>query len=312
MVATDQVLKIIGGLSLASFALKAVEAIYKAFFRPSKKLVKFGKWAVITGATDGIGKAYAKALAKKGISIVLISRTESKLKAVKKEIDDKNYKGVEVKHIVCDYSQFDDKAQAAVSSEIKDLDVGILINNVGVSYPYPKYFHELTDEEVNNLMGMNVNSTTIMTKMVIGGMVERKRGAILNIASAAGTITSPLLAEYSAAKGYVEKFSRGLNAEYKKKGIFVQCQTPFYVATKLAKRRKSFDCPTPDEYVVMGLRWIGQSDSVCSPFWLHSLQGYIMSILPTSFIVGQTMSMHMSIRKRGMKKDAAKKAEKSE
>lgn len=310
MVEATEVLTVLGGLSLASFALKALGAIYKTFLRPGKNLKKFGEWAVITGATDGIGKAYAKALAKKGINIVLISRTESKLEAVRNEIIEKS--NVEVKYIVCDYSKFDDKAQATVAAAIKDLDVGVLINNVGVSYPYPKYFHELSDEQVFNLMEMNVNSTTIMTKMVIGGMNERKRGAILNIASAAGTITSPLLAEYSAAKGYVEKFSRGLNAEYNRKGIFVQCQVPFYVATKLAKRRKSFDCPTPDEYVVMGLKWIGQNDSVCSPFWLHAFQGYMMSVLPSSFVVGQTMSMHASIRKRGMKKEAMKKAEKAE
>ena len=153
---------------------------------------------------------------------------------------------------------------------------------------------------------------SLMTKMVVGGMVERKRGAILNIASAAGTITSPLLSEYSAAKGFVEKFSRGLNAEYNSKGIFVQCQVPFYVATKLAKRRKSFDTPTPDEYAVMGCKWIGQNDAVCSPFWLHAFQGYMMSVLPVGLVVGQTMKMHLSIRKRGMKKEEAKKAQKSE
>lgn len=63
--------------------------LYKWFLRPSKNLAKLGKWAVITGATDGIGKAYALQLAKKGISVLLISRTESKLVEVAKEITDK-------------------------------------------------------------------------------------------------------------------------------------------------------------------------------------------------------------------------------
>lgn len=67
--------------------------------RPGKKLTKFGKWAIVTGATDGIGKAYAMALAKKGMSVILISRTEAKLKEVKQEIESKGYKGVEVNYI---------------------------------------------------------------------------------------------------------------------------------------------------------------------------------------------------------------------
>lgn len=310
MVEVEQVLTIIGGVSVASFAMKFLVSFYKFFLRPAKDLRKLGKWCVVTGATDGIGKAYAMALAKKGLSVVLISRTESKLVDVKKEIDEKNYPDVEVKYVVCDYSKFDAAAQQKVAAAVEGLDVGVLVNNVGVSYPYPKYFHELSDEQVHNLTEMNVNSTTLMTKMMIGGMAERKRGAVVNIASAAGTITSPLLAQYSAAKGYVEKLSRGMNAEYAKFNVSVQCQVPFYVATKLAKRRRSFDTPTPDEYVAMALSWTGRtSDAVCNPFWLHALLKYAMDVLPSSVVVGQTMAMHLSIRKRGMKKEAAKLAE---
>lgn len=88
------------------------------------------------GATDGIGKAYALALAKQGLSIMLISRTETKLQDVQKEIESKGYDGVEVKYVVCDYSNFDQKAQNTVNAAITDLDIGVLINNVGVSYRY--------------------------------------------------------------------------------------------------------------------------------------------------------------------------------
>ena len=117
----------------------------------------------------------------------------------------------------------------------------------------------------------------------------------------------PLLSQYSAAKGYIEKFSRGLNAEYSGKGITVQCQAPFYVATKLAKMRKSFTVPTPDSYVKMAVRWVGHSDDVVSPFWFHNLQGWVIDSLPSSIIDPQVMNMHMAIRKRGMKKEAMKK-----
>ena len=77
--------------------------------------------------------------------------------------------------------------------------------------------------------------------------------------------TLPLLAEYSAAKSFIEKFTLALNAEYGPKGISVQCQIPFYVSTKLAKMRKSFSVPTPDEYAKRAVRFVGQKEPVVSP-----------------------------------------------
>ena len=268
---------------------------------------KMGSWGVVTGATDGIGKAYAFKLASKGLNVVLISRTESKLLDCAKEIKDK-YTNVEVKVVVCDYSNFDKTARSKVEKEIKDLDIGVLVNNVGVSYVFPKYFSELEEEEVAALMEMNVNSTTYMTHMVLPGMMERKRGAIVNIASAAGCHTMPLLAQYSAAKGYIAMFSKGLNAECSKKNVTVSCQVPFYVATKLAKLRAAFTVPTPKSYVDMAVKWIGHSgDVVVSPFWLHAVQGWVMDCVPAFLLDPQIFNMHASIRKRGLKKMAAKK-----
>lgn len=273
------------------------------FLRPGKNLKKLGQWAVITGATDGIGKAYAMNLAKKGINIVLISRTEQKLKDVAKEIADKGY-GVETKYVVCDYSKFDKKAQDTVNSAIKDLEVGILINNVGISYRYPVFFHELDDERVSQLMEMNISSAVWMTRMVLPGMLARKSGAIVNLSSGSAMYNMPLLAEYSGSKSFLEKFSRALNAEYKSKGITCQCQIPFYVATKLAKMRKALMVPTPHEYVTAATKWIGYGDAVVSPIFPHALQGYILDHLPESIVTTLVMGQHMAIRKKGLKKDA--------
>ena len=81
------------------------------------------------------------------MSVLLISRTESKLQDVKKEIEEKGYDGVEVSYLVCDYSKFDKAAQDKVAKVVKELEVGVLVNNVGVSYRYPMFFHELKDDE---------------------------------------------------------------------------------------------------------------------------------------------------------------------
>lgn len=271
---------------------------------------KYGKWVVITGATDGIGKAYAFVLAKKGLSLVLISRTEAKLQAVKEEIEAKGYPGVEVKYIVCDYGKFDEAMRTKMQKELDGLEIGVLINNVGMSYRYPRYFHELPDEEVKSLLTLNIDSTVYMTRMVLPGMLERKKGgAIVNLSSGSALVTMPLLAEYGASKSFVEKFSRALNAEYREKkngGISCQCQAPFWVATKLAKMRKSFAVPTPEAYAKAGVNWIGYSDTaVVQPYWVHGLQGWVMQhLLPDSIVTSLVGSTHLAIRKKGIKKDA--------
>jgi len=299
-----QAIVVVGAFTVINFGLKVLTNFYKYFLRPSKNLKKLGEWAVVTGATDGIGKAYAFKLAKRGLNIVLISRTEAKLNAVKAEIEEK-YPSVQVKVVICDYSDFNAKLRAKVEKAVKDLDVGVLVNNVGVSYQFPKYFSELNEEEVAGLMEMNVNSTTWMTHMILPGMMERKRGAVVNIASAAGCHTMPLLAQYSAAKGYIAMFSRGLASECAKSNVTVSCQVPFYVATKLAKMRAAFTVPTPNQFADMALKWVGHGgDVVVHPFWLHAIMGWFIESIPSSLADGQMLSMHASIRKRGLKKMA--------
>jgi len=294
-------------LSALNLCTKAVLNVYKTFLRPGKDLKKYGQWAVVTGATDGIGKAYAFAFAKKGMSVLLISRTESKLKDVKKEIEAKNYPGVEISYLVCDYSKFDKAAQDTVGKVVRDLEVGVLVNNVGVSYRYPMFFHELTDSEVQDLLTMNIDSTVWMTRMCLTGMLERQKGAIVNISSASAMYDLPLLAQYSGSKSFIEKFSRALNVEYQSKGITCQCQIPFYVATKLAKMRKSLMVPTSSEFVSLAIKWIGYSDCVVSPFLFHAIQGWLLDVLPNFLVKRIIMTMHLATRKRGLKKDAAKK-----
>jgi len=302
---------VVGAFVVAGCVLKLVKAAYQTFLRPSMDLKKLGTWAVVTGATDGIGKAYSFQFAKMGMNVMLISRTESKLQVVKAEIEQK-YKNVTVKYLVCDYSKFDDKAKSALRAGLAGLTVGVLVNNVGMGYRYPRYFHELTDEEVTDLLMLNIDSTVWMTRIVLPGMIQRKKGAIVNLSSGSALYTLPLLAQYSGAKSFVEKFSRALNAEYRGQGITCQCQVPFYVATKLAKMRKSIMVPTPEEYVRMAVKWIGYPDALVQPFWLHALQGWLLEQLPDYVVAQIITAMHLATRKKGLKKDARLAAEKKE
>mmetsp|Transcript_69487 Transcript_69487/g.192295 ORF Transcript_69487/g.192295 Transcript_69487/m.192295 type:complete len:318 (+) Transcript_69487:87-1040(+) len=287
---------------------KAAAAAYSFFARPGKRLSDFGKWAIVTGATDGIGKAYAFELARNGMNVLIISRTQTKLEELQKELKEKHPK-VEISILAVDYSNFDQKARDAVKAKIAGLDVGVLINNVGMSYPFTKYFHELKDGEIEGLVELNVNSTIWMTRLVLGteeteGMVKRRRGAIVNTSSGAGRTTAPLLAEYSAAKAFIESFSKGLKAELAAFNVHVQAQAPLFVATKLAKIRKtSLTVPSPAAYAREAVKHIGYEDTV-SPYWAHAVQLCLLRHLPEWAVIKLNLAIHLPIRKAGMKKES--------
>lgn len=294
---------VLGLLSCINIVHDWIRMIWTMFFRPRKDLKKkFGSWAVVTGATDGIGKAMAFEFARVGLNVVLLSRTLSKLEEAKNEILQK-YPKVEVKILAVDYNKFDAEARKRVTDLLAGLDIGVLVNNVGVSYPYPQYFNELTDERVEELMVLNVNSTTWMTRIVLPGMMDRKRGAIVNMSSAAGVSVSPLLSGYSGAKGYVTQFSKSLNAELRGKGIHVQCQVPLFVATKLAKiKNASLFVPSPNGYARSAVAAIGYDTVIC-PYWSHMLQMYLLDSLPSWIANKIVFGMHADLRKRGLKKE---------
>lgn len=302
-------LVVIGAAVVLSYVLTFLKGIYARCLRGGKNLKRtFGTWAVVTGATDGIGKAMAFEFAKQGLNVVLISRTKSKLDDCEAELKAK-YPRIEVRILAIDYSNFDGKARGKVDALLKDLDVGVLVNNVGISYPFCQYFHELSDENVEQLMSLNINSTTWMTRIVLPGMLARKRGSIVNISSAAGVSTAPLLAEYGAAKSYIAMFSRTLNVELAKSNIHVQCQVPMFVTTKLAKLKKaSLFVATTQAYARAAVAAIG-FETVVSPYWSHALQIWLLTTLPEWFVALGTLHMHAGIRKAGMKKEAKKLAE---
>jgi len=299
-------------LYLVALALRFICTLHSFFFRAGKRLRDLGEWAVITGATDGIGRAYAFELARQGLNVLLVSRTESKLVEVEKEIKER-YPSVAVDHLAVDYGNFDGAAREAVRGKLSGMDVGVLINNVGMSYSFARYFHELKDDEVAGIMELNVNSTIWMTRIVLGdessGMVQRRRGAIVNTSSGAGRATSPLLAEYSGAKSFIEMFSRGLKAELASYNIHVQAQAPLFVATKLAKIRKtSLTVPSPAAYARVAAARIGFEDSV-SPWWSHALQLWALRQLPEQVVTAIGLRMHLPIRRAGMKKEAQRTQE---
>ncbi|XP_057964360.1 very-long-chain 3-oxoacyl-CoA reductase 1-like [Malania oleifera] len=298
----------VGSLCLLKSFLGILKWVYACFLRRPKNLKKYGSWAVVTGPTDGIGKGFAFELARKGLNMVLVGRNPSKLKDVSDSIQSK-YGKIQIKTVVVDFAGDLDEGIKRIGEAIEGLDVGVLINNAGISYPYAKFFHEVDEELLRNLIKVNVEGTTKVTHAVLPGMLKRKRGAIVNIGSGSAIVipSEPLYAVYAATKSYIDKFSRCLYVEYKKSGIDVQCQVPLYVATRMTSIRKSsLFVPSIHGYARAAVQSIGYEPR-CTPYWSHSLLWGLASLVPESAIDAWRLGFCLKIRKRGQLKESMKK-----
>lgn len=298
-------------VALVKLAMRLANNIGTFFFGTGAvDFKKYGSWSVITGATDGIGKAYAEQLAKRGQNIVLISRTLAKLEQLAKELED-TYK-VKTLVIAADFTE-PNSIYEDIKIKVKDLDIGVLINNVGMSYANPEYFDILAKENpemMNSMINANIMSVTKMTAIVLPTMLAKKKGIIINNASSSGRAPTAFLAMYSASKAYVDFFSRALASEYEDKGIIVQSICPFFVATKLAKIKKSsMMAPSPTSFVCSALKTIGTQrvSNGCIP---HQLQGWaVESLAPEAVYNSITNDMMKKSRAAAYRKRARQAAE---
>lgn len=193
----------IGFLSFFNNSVLLLKWTFTTFFRHPRKLAHYGSWALITGSTDGIGKAFAHELAKKGLHLILVSRNSQKLEQVSAEIQ-AQFPKTRIKNVALDFSGDIDSGVQEIKDMVKGLDVGVLINNVGVTYPGARFFHEVDEDVWMNVVKVNIKGTTLVTKAVLPGMIKRKRGAVVSIGSGAAIVvpSHPLYAVYAATKAY--------------------------------------------------------------------------------------------------------------
>lgn len=192
-----------GLLLCARAACRLALWLYAAFLRPVKPLrLRYGPWAVVTGATDGIGRALALRLAAANLGLVLVGRNPDKLAAVSSEIET-THPGTPVRSFVLDFAGSDLAGKvAALAESLRGLDVGVLVNCAGHAYPYARYFLEVDEALARDLVRLNIEAVTRVTHAVLPGMVERGTGAVVNIGSGSSAIvpSCPLYTVYAATK----------------------------------------------------------------------------------------------------------------
>jgi short-subunit dehydrogenase len=189
------------------------------------------QYALVTGATLGIGYEIARDLAKRGHDLVLVARTQEKLEYVGREIASEF--NVEVQTIRSDLGEPGAGAQLVVELERRGLEIDILVNNAGRGLF--GFFHELPLAESEEIIQLNITALTDLCALLIPPMVARGRGRVMNVGSVAGFQPGPKQAVYHATKAYVLMLSQAMHAELAGTGVTVTTLCPGFTATEFGK-----------------------------------------------------------------------------
>jgi uncharacterized protein len=191
-----------------------------------------GKTALITGASSGIGEAFAQELAKRGMHVILVARSEQVLQTLALTLTQQY--GVCCEVIVSDLSQ--EKASAHIKAQLqtRGLQVDMLINNAGIGLY--EAFEALDAERDHQQVMLNVVAVVDLAHALIPDMVARGEGALINVSSMAAYMPIPYMAVYAASKAFVLSFSEALWAEYHQRGIKVVALCPGPVETSFHQK----------------------------------------------------------------------------
>lgn len=252
---------------------------------------KYGKWAVISGSTDGIGLAMARQLAQRGHSIVVIGRNEEKLTNVKESLENEANVG-EIVTIKIDLSDSSVENFESIREKLDpdNRDIGILINCAGTFPNELKRFHNFDMTYLRDIVNLNILATVYLTKMILPGMIDRQKGLVVNVSSMLSLSPGAFFSLYSPTKTFTDAFSRQLQVEYYKHPIDIVNLTPGGVVTKLyalgGDAKPNFYTPTAEGYARSAINAVStRISSFCGTFG-HAIFRHLSAPLNVSWIAG--------------------------
>lgn len=251
--------------------------IYKRF-RPRKDhLAKYGRgsWALVTGGSDGIGKAISEELAKIGFNILLVARTESKLSAISKEIESKF--SVLTDYIVFDFNNKDQTYahyENIFNEQFNRREISILVNNVGTADL--SRIIDMDETRIIKTINMNCYPQLYLSKMFVEKRQEK--GAIINLSSLMAESIAGHGNVYNATKRFNDYFSKGL--AYENPCLDIISVRPSGVATPLSKFKEGqFGIVTAEQCAKSIIDDLGY-ETETNGHILHTIQAYIVGLLP--------------------------------
>lgn len=178
------------------------------------------QWAVVTGASGGLGEEFARRLASQGANVMLVARSEEKLAQLARELEQKF--GITARAVPCDLSEAD--SRAPLVEKLSNTEVHTVVNNAG--FGTIGKFAELSPTRINQEISLNIAALTELTRAVLPGQIARGRGAVINVASTGAFQPIPKMAVYAASKAYVLRFTSALWAELRGTGVRAVCICP--------------------------------------------------------------------------------------
>lgn len=273
-----QIFFIIGIIASVAILYRLLRFFYP-YLKPSKikKYLVKDAYALVTGSSDGIGKAMATELASQGFNIILHGRNPEKIQAVEKEIS-KQYPLIKVTYLIHDGSL---NSQMDIA-EIAKLNIKVLVNNVGVG-PI-KALTDHSNAEIDQTITLNTAFPTQLTRNLLPYM--EAEALILNVSSYAGFFPPPYLTVYAATKAYNNTFSVSLARELEDKEVISLITGSVNTGSNL--KPVSFMRPSAATYAKHIVGIVGCGRKSIMPYWPHGIQTFMISVLPERFIDNAT------------------------
>lgn len=245
--------------------------------------------ALITGASSGIGAAFARQLAARGYHLILVARREDRLAALAMELQTRH--GICVEPLAADLSQIADIER--VAERIVELErLHVLINNAG--FGTPGQFAELNPDRQLDMINVHIVAAVRLCRAALPGMISRGQGTIINVSSMAGLLAVPGSTTYSASKAYVNIFSEALQAELAGTRVKVQALCPGFTHTEFHSRPDHagfspswIPAPLwmqPEDVAAQSLEALGRGEVIFIPGFKNRLLAVVARHTPTRLV----------------------------